>query len=200
MITVCKLQNLIVVVTLALASLIPATITAQEIPGPPIVTPDGSSRTADENQTGLTQTFWIESQSSFSENFSLSCSRTGDVSSCSVQSSITIAAYQTKSVSVTFATGDPGSGTLTLTATGAGGNDQGYFNVTVTVAIESISIGMMATRKSLAFTPASGASRCAWARAHRSVLRLPVTGGPRPPSATTAIKYINRFRYGAVMW
>jgi hypothetical protein len=74
---------------------------AQEIPGPPIVTPNSGSKTNYEGQTGLSATFWIESQSSFSENFSLSCSRTGEVASCSVQSSITIGAWQTQSVAVT---------------------------------------------------------------------------------------------------
>jgi hypothetical protein len=112
-------------------TLISATVSAQEIPGPPIVTPNSGSRTEDEGQSGLTAVFWIESQSSFSENFSLSCSRTGEVASCSVQSSITIGAYDTENVSVTFATDEPGSGTLTLTATGSGGNDNGMYNVTV---------------------------------------------------------------------
>src|SRR5213594_243619 len=95
----------------------PVSLAGQPSGSPPVVTPDGMTRTDLANQTGLTAPFTVQNQSSFQQTISLACSRTGQVSSCSVQGSVTIAGSGFANVSVTYSTAVTGTGTLTLTAT-----------------------------------------------------------------------------------
>lgn len=92
------------------------------------------------NLSGQIATFWVENLDGWSQQFDLSCSPTGSVSSCSVQAWITVDAFATEAVNVTYASGPGGTGTVTLTAAGTGGIGEGYYTVTVDGTIPDIQL------------------------------------------------------------
>ncbi|MDQ3517142.1 MAG: hypothetical protein M3466_01890, partial [Gemmatimonadota bacterium] len=122
---------------LSLVSMPASRVTAQQIPGSPIVTPDGQTLTALRNATGRVATFTIQSQGDVNETFGLQCSYQGTVGSCSVPSSISVGARQFVDVNVTFTVGGVGTGRVELSATGGGGEDSGWYNVNVQTAVSS---------------------------------------------------------------
>ncbi len=60
---------------LSLVSMPASRVTAQQIPGSPIVTPDGQTLTALRNATGRVATFTIQSQGDYTETFGLQCTK-----------------------------------------------------------------------------------------------------------------------------
>ena len=107
------------------------------------VDPDGAALAANPSTSGLTATFQVYTTSLFEETVPLSCGRTGQVTSCSVASSVVVPGNGEGplEVQVTYATGSAGSGTLVLYATGGGlGDDQGSYNVTVSPPPPTITI------------------------------------------------------------
>jgi len=112
---------------------------AQEV----FVDPDGAPLAANPNSSGLTATFQVYTTSLWDETVQLSCGRTGQVTSCSVASSVVVPGNGEGplEVQVTYATGSAGTGTLVLYATWAGwDDDQGSYNVTVSPPPPTITV------------------------------------------------------------
>jgi hypothetical protein len=108
-----------------LIPLLPLTAAAQ------IVTPQGAEITRNAQTTGNVVWFSVENNSDEQQQFSLSCSRSGAVSSCTRSGSVTIDGWSSADVSVTFNTGAAGTGTVHLYVDN-GLLDHGWYDVTVT--------------------------------------------------------------------
>lgn len=121
------LPRLLVTVAVFIGSTLPIRIAAQD------VTPDGGSLTAPANTPTNWAMFSVYNVMGFTQTVSLSCSASGAVTSCSVESSITLGVEETATVNVSYATGGAGSGVVTLSASGPGGDDQGWYNISVFV-------------------------------------------------------------------
>jgi RHS repeat-associated protein len=106
-------------------SILPAAIAAQD------VTPNGNSLTATPNSSDNWASFSVYNMMGSSQTIALSCSGTGAITDCSVQSSIVLGPDEYGSVYVSFTTGGAGSGNLVLMAEGTGGSDDGWYVVTV---------------------------------------------------------------------
>src|SRR5437899_9918572 len=102
----------------------PAHVTAQIN-----VTPDGAALTVVPNQTGLTTTFTVSSNTTNPVTVGLYPSCSGQVTSCTVPQSYITFIFSTN-VTMTFSSLSAGSGTLVLLAQGST-SDQGSYTVTV---------------------------------------------------------------------
>jgi RHS repeat-associated protein len=110
------------------------------------VTPDGASWQALQNSSGLTRDFAVTNLTGSAKTYTLSCIRTGAVTSCSTPPTVTVpGTFSTSLVTVTFATGAPGSGTLQLKACDdpgcTGSWDTGTYNITVNPPIYTVAVG-----------------------------------------------------------
>jgi RHS repeat-associated protein len=96
------------------------------------VTPDGGSSSAYANTTGNTVSFWVVNDGD-DDWFSFSCTRSGQVSSCSAPGSTFISGGGgSASVSVTFDAGAGGTGTVMLAAANTWGQwDDGWYDILV---------------------------------------------------------------------
>ncbi|MGH7720550.1 MAG: hypothetical protein ACREON_17095, partial [Gemmatimonadaceae bacterium] len=93
------------------------------------VTPDNVGITQPQRTSGLTKRFLIHNIGSTSGTFNLTAACSGNVSGCSVQSSITLGGGASDSVAVTYQTDAVGSGTVKLRAelsTAPASKDSGY--------------------------------------------------------------------------
>jgi RHS repeat-associated protein len=97
------------------------------------VTPDGGSDPVRNPLGEYSTTFTVKNTGTFQYTFTLTCGRTGQVTSCTNDlENITLAAGASGNVPVQYQTsGTAGSGTVTLTASRTGTSDQGSVNVTV---------------------------------------------------------------------
>lgn len=97
-----------------------------------VVTPQGST-TANKlaHTTGYTQNFRVQNEASFQQTFNLDCDGASSVTSVSCPGSITVNGDAFKSVTVTYSTGNEGSGQIYFTASNGGSSDQGWVNVPV---------------------------------------------------------------------
>jgi RHS repeat-associated protein len=103
------------------------------------VSPDGSPLELAPNLTNqMIDVFVVANTGNTTQNFSLSCSGTGQISCSQIRNisgtpitSITLAPGGTE-IQVIYSTSSPGSGTLTVTASGTNAYDQGSFDVSVT--------------------------------------------------------------------
>lgn len=141
------LRPAVVVAAIGLAT--PGTISRADDARPPdprfadhtSVTPDGGSASAPANSSGQQLTFTLTNTSANLDSYTLTCSVSGQVTSCTPSPGWTeVDANSSVSIVVTFGTGAAGSGTLTLTAVSdnliPGGpnpeQDSGNYQVTVT--------------------------------------------------------------------
>src|SRR5690606_36151335 len=107
-------------------------VTATEITNPPSVTPASGNDTVPANTSGLSVTFTVQNTGSNFATYSLACSRSGAVSSCSPsQPSVGLSGGGSTSISVTYSTGGFGTGSVTLFASGGGGSDNGSYSILV---------------------------------------------------------------------
>jgi RHS repeat-associated protein len=132
-------------VTLAVLLTAAASASAFAQYGTVSVTPDGGASTKGENQSGLTVTFTVSNSGAIEPQlYDLTCSTSGNVSSCAVlgNNPVTVPANGSALVQVSFSTGPaPSPGTVTLQASTYQCNpeddlgcnsDTGYFTITVT--------------------------------------------------------------------
>ena len=121
----------LLLIAILLTGIRPSVLHGQVRNPPPSVTPVGGALQAPANTTGLSASFTVYNNDTTDKVINWACSRSGGVTSCSSSSSHLIGGGGSWPVTVTYATGAPGSGTLTLTATAPdGGSGQGYYNVT----------------------------------------------------------------------
>lgn len=109
------------------------------------VTPDGGTLNSTAHASGLSVQFVVKNNLGTGSTYNLSCSVTGELSGCSVQSSVYLPGNTQDEIDVTFSTDDiaASGNVLTLTATGTG-TDNGTVNVAVdTSAVRMITPGGM---------------------------------------------------------
>ncbi len=94
--------------------------------------PNTASKTWGPNTSGHTAGFLVWNKGSSADEYSLSCSRTSPVTSCSVSvADIVLDPGEKWSVTVTYNVGSPGTGSSRLTANGTGDDDSGTGTVYV---------------------------------------------------------------------
>jgi len=103
------------------------------------VTPKGAPLTVQPNQTGLTATFTVGSNTFNPVTVTLTPSCSGQVTSCTVPQSQVTFIFSTN-VTMTFSSLSAGSGTLVLLAQGSTSQDQGSYNVTVDLPNPTVSL------------------------------------------------------------
>lgn len=109
------------------------------------VTPDGGTLNSTAHATGLTAMFVVKNNLGTGSTYNLSCTVSGHLGGCSVQSSVYLPGNTQDELDVTFSTLNIAStgNTLTLTATGTG-TDIGTVNVAVdTSAVRMVTPGGM---------------------------------------------------------
>lgn len=96
------------------------------------VSPDGAERTLAPLTGGHTAGFTVHNLGTAADEFGISCGKTSPVTSCSVLvDDVLLDPGETITVTVTYAVGDPGTGSLTLTADGLHSSDPGSYVIHV---------------------------------------------------------------------
>jgi len=109
------------------------TVIVEADAGPPSVTPDGTTRTFDQEVSSGTESFTVTNQGTQQGTFSLDCQGVpigGSVMCSDWPSSVTVSGGASESVTVTYSAVD-GTADLQLTATRNGESDTGHYEITV---------------------------------------------------------------------
>ncbi|HEV8356641.1 MAG TPA: hypothetical protein VGQ17_07700, partial [Gemmatimonadales bacterium] len=115
-----------------LAFLAPAGLLAQTY-GVSVTPQGGTAPNTPIWSTGNSYLFRVQNEGSAQDTWTLTCQGAGSVTVASCPSSITLAGNTFQRVTVTFSTGNEGTGTLYLTASSSNSSDQGWVTVPVVV-------------------------------------------------------------------